>query len=241
MDNQFNQQQAEQIQQPIPAYGEPAPAPAPAKKPIDKKLIAIIGGAVAVLLVLIIIIAAGSSSPKKTVKKYMNALIAVDSAAANECCAFDYEQYIVDYYGEDNLEELMDDDNSWYSVYDDVSDIYDSLEEAFPEYDGDIESGKDVYEALVVEENAQLEEAEYKEFEIVEVEKVDLDDFDIDDYEGLLFDEDSNLNEKDYFNTKKIKSVAEVKVKYKSESGNDSATLILVKMGGKWKILRGLY
>lgn len=241
MENQFNQQQTEPIQQSIPAYGEPAPAPAPAKKPIDKKLIGIIGGAVAVLLILIIVIVAGSSSPKKTVKKYMNAVIAVDSAAANEYCAFDYEQYIVDYYSEDNLEQLMEDENSWMSFYDDVDDIYDGLEDAFPDYDGKIESGKDVYDAFVAEQNSELEEAEYKEFEIVEVEKVDLDESDIEDYEELLFDDDSNLDSKDYFNTKKIKSVARVKVKYKSESGNDTASILLVKMGSKWKVLDGLY
>lgn len=206
-----------------------------------KKMGIILGGcaAVVVVVVLIITIALGGGSAKKTVNGYMKAMQKCDYEKAQSYEAFDWKNYYIDYYSEENLENLMDDDDSWYSDYDDVDDIYDELEDEHDDYSGTIKSGKDVYAAMVEETNEELKDNEIEEFEITDVKDIDVSKDVIEDsierYEDYC--DKSDLDGKKYFNGKKVKKAKKVTVKYKDEDGSEKAYFYVVKYGNDWKII----
>lgn len=205
-----------------------------------KKMGVILGGcaAVVVVVVLIIAIALGGGSAKKTVNGYMKAMQKCDYEKAQSYEAFDWKNYYTDYYSEENLENLMDDDDSWYSDYDDVEDIYDDLEDDY-DYSGTIKSGKDVYAAKVEAYNDELEDNEIKEFEITDVKDIDVSKAVIEDaierYEDYC--DKSDLDGKKYFNGKKVKKAKKVTVKFKDEDGSNKVFFYVVKYGNDWKII----
>lgn len=235
MNNQSNRQPVGQGAQAAHAIG---------KRPVSKKLLATVICCVVLAAAIIgTVIFATASTPEKAVEKYMNAIVDNDMAAAYECSVFDYKAYYTDYYSRENLQRLIDDEHSYYNLYNSVDEIYKSLQESMPDYDGTVASGEDVYNAFVDNMNTELKATGYKSFEIVgDAEKVDKGKMDLDTYNFGAFDDDgSDLDFTKYYDAAKISSVSMVNVKYETNDGESKATVYVVKVGGKWQILNGLY
>ena len=204
-----------------------------------KKLGIIIGACAAVVIVLIIIISVlAGGSAKKTVNAYMKAMEKGDGQTVVELSAYDWKGYYTDYYSRDNLEAMIEDDNSYYGFYDDVDEIYEYAEENF-DYSGSIESGSDYYKAFVEQASESISDMEIEEYEITNVKDIDITkdiiEGNIEHYEELC--DDTDLDGKKYFDGKKVKKAKKVTVKYKDADGRDSATFYVVKYGNSWKVL----